>query len=216
MDGLAYFSAKGLGQIAAWCVGIDIGIGIEGEESESRNHRTFMPRDVTNSSFTVMVKFGNYQSWKDFNQWMEKYSRGIGYSLFPPMSVFIPERRFGRNGVPTKGFMYGEQMDKFTWTSTLEFEGTVDPIRPGDKGSTQYPNIPVAANRSFYPTGDQASAQDRAENLLYDERATLSGPDHLTKQLIKGDIYIKRPGPDHLTDLLTAVKPTVRPLKGER
>ena len=164
-EGLAYFSVKGYGTKAAWVEAIDTGITIEGEESQSRHNTTFYPREVTGSEFYISLVFTTHSLWRQFNDWMSEYGRRLSEGGLGPMRVTIGARNFERLGVPTQGFVYGDEVGATARRSIIKFEGTTDPTQPGGGGFTAEPTIPKdAVTPTFYPTGIQW-----ADETLYDD-----------------------------------------------
>lgn len=167
--GLAYFWVKGYGTKAAWVEALDTGITIEGEESQSRHHTTFYPRDVTGSVFYLSLAFTTHERWASFNDWMKEYGRRLSEGGLGPMAVVIGARNFRRLGVPVEGFAYGDESVATVRRSIIKFEGTTDPVSPGGAGTSSEPWLPKDPTvRKFFPTGTQLAASD-ASSTLYDE-----------------------------------------------
>ena len=178
-DGLAYFSVKGHGTKAAWVEALDTGISVNGEETQSRHHTTFYPHEVTGSSFLVSVAFTTHTQWRTFNEWMMDYGRKLAEGGLGPMSVVISARKFRRLGIPTQGFMYGDEVGALVRRSTLKVEGTTDPLAPGAAGTSSEPWLPKDSTvRQFFPTGTQLGAL-ASESSLYDD--PLSDPNQAQK-----------------------------------
>lgn len=157
----ATFSAKGYGTKTAKCTGLGWGTTIEGSDSESRSHSTFYPKLVTASQFSVRVAFPTQKLWREFNEWVEKYARSISNpnGTVGPMVVSVPARKFLKVAIPVDGFEYGDQTAALVRETTITFEGTNDPVKPGQRGTSSEPSIPrddIVA--TFYPTGYQAGS----------------------------------------------------------
>lgn len=168
-DGLAYFSVKGHGTKAAWAEAIETGISINGDETQSRHHTTFYPREVTGSSFLLSVSFTTHRQWREFNEWLMDYGRKLAEGGLGPMTVSIAARNFRRLGIPTKGFAYGDEVGATVRRSTIRFDSTTDPLAPGAAGTSSEPWLPKDSTvRQFYPTGNQLSTLV-ADEALHDD-----------------------------------------------
>lgn len=173
-DGLAFFSVKGHGTKAAWVESIDTGITIEGDETQSRHHRTFYPREVTGSEFLVAVAFTTHAQWRAFNEWLMDYGRKLAEGGLGPMSVTIGARKFRRLGIPTKGFAYGDEVGAMVRRSAIMFEGTTDPLTTAQGGSKE-PWLPKDETvRTFFPTGTQLGTLSSDESLYDDPQTSAS------------------------------------------
>lgn len=166
------FGSTGYGAKTAICRKISHGMGIVSTQGQSRNGSAFYPTKVTSGSFTVELVFADHGEYTEFARWMEGYCRRAADpdGQVSAMRVICPARNFDKVAIPQgeqgPPVSYGDAWDAVTYTLTIGFEGSRDPLEFDSPLISKFVKADVdwETSQNFYPAGNLQQGED-AVNL---------------------------------------------------
>lgn len=181
-------TAPGFGQKLVKCVDLSYGIEFEGDESVTRNARTFYPKRQTPSAFSIGLVYSKRDEYQAMVSWLEWFLRRVSDPDQTPISmlVWVPSRQFVQTGVPMRGVGYRETDKDVTWKLDLSFLGVESAITAYDSPAiAQYQKAIEQDETSqyFYPAGTQQDQEAREAQAAKDALA----------KIIIGGISINQP-----------------------
>lgn len=143
-------------------------------EGVSRRGRAFYPSKRTSGSFELDLVFTTYGGYRKIANWLERYSRWASNpkSLATPVRVVIPSRNFDKVGVLEEGLTFGDVVAATSYTMTLAFVGSRDPMEMNGRNLSMFrlpKNIDDPALPYLYPAGTQLKVGETGFDTIYDE-----------------------------------------------
>ncbi len=172
------FSVPELGSRDAYCYSYSEGIKAVGQESHGRTTNEYYSHHPTQQSLILALGFTNYDEWQGFNLWLYSYAAKLSDpdgSKVSGMSIVMPARQRFWVVVPMGGINFGDKAGQIHYRNSISFEVIEgDWKTPGDSTVSAEPKLPNdLVFQAFYPTGVQADANTRKEDLLYTSRNRL-------------------------------------------
>lgn len=190
------------------CIGISHGFQVLGDQSQSRTHRSFYPRMVVPSQFsmtfalksrpnligkkTVTVggkRVANVGEYEHFNAWMFDYMQFMllendslddaDQMRLATMVVSCPARNFYREGIPLGPIEYGDHVGAMLWRQAITFETTKEPLDTEPNTSKFAPGFTAADKNSGYFYPKSPQLNGADAPLIFD---TVNIIDELTTQ----------------------------------